>query len=507
VATRRGIIVGAVAASVMALGGAAAPLDAPAPVPRPATAAPEPKTGAEIRRALGLTGRSGWILWDLDQGVLLDGHAIDAAFAPASVAKLATALFALDRLGPGHRFETRLLATGPIAEEVLAGDLILAGGGDPELDTDALLGLVQKARGAGLGRVEGEFLVDGTAFLQTPAIDPEQPVEVAYNPAVSGLNLNFNRVRLKWTGRGRDAGISVTAKAAGLAPAVEGVRVVPTRGGPPYAHEATARGETWHINRGGFRRRGARWLPVKHPERYAGEVFAGLAETNDIALGAPRLAPLPEGARVLVRHRGRPLTAVLRGMLRYSTNLTAETLGVAATRAGGIAPATLAESAAMMNDWAALAIGAMPADPRIAFANHSGLSADSRVSPSAIIGLLVGPGRRLAPGLPAHPRLPGTIAGVLKPYRLAKIDPALDADTLEIRAKTGTMDFIRGLAGYIATPKGRRLAFAIFSNDLARRDGASRRLDRRWLGRAKAFERALIGSWLLRFDSAVGDRG
>ena len=76
----------------------------------------------------------------------------------------------------------------------------------------------------------------------------------------------------------------------------------------------------------------------------------------------------------------------------------------------------------------------------------------------------------------------------------------LDYDKLDVVAKTGTMNFIRGLAGYIATPGGKRFAFAIFSNDLSRRGGRGERVDKRWLGRAKGFERALIRSWVIRVD-------
>ncbi len=57
---------------------------------------------------------------------------------PASTAKAMTALYALDGLGGGHRFATRVLATGPVEDGRLEGDLVLAGGGDPVLDTDGL---------------------------------------------------------------------------------------------------------------------------------------------------------------------------------------------------------------------------------------------------------------------------------------------------------------------------------------------------------------------------------
>jgi D-alanyl-D-alanine carboxypeptidase/D-alanyl-D-alanine-endopeptidase (penicillin-binding protein 4) len=71
--------------------------------------------------------------------------------------------------------------------------------------------------------------------------------------------------------------------------------------------------------------------------------------------------------------------------------------------------------------------------------------------------------------------------------------------------KTGTLDFVRGLAGYAATPSGRRLVYAWFANDLARRE-ATRGMGRRppgalsWRNRAQALERALLRGWVTRFD-------
>ena len=128
------------------------------------TIAPVVQSASEIRSTLGLTGRSGWMLMDLDTNEVLDQGSADRGFAPASVAKLPTAAFALDALGPDYRFTTRLVSSGSVSGGRVKGDLILKGSGDPELDTDALMPLVSRLTARGIKGVDGRFGVDASAL-------------------------------------------------------------------------------------------------------------------------------------------------------------------------------------------------------------------------------------------------------------------------------------------------------------------------------------------------------
>ncbi|MEM7059305.1 MAG: D-alanyl-D-alanine carboxypeptidase/D-alanyl-D-alanine-endopeptidase [Pseudomonadota bacterium] len=458
-----------------------------------------------IRADAGLTGQSGWMLIDLDTGEVLDQKGGTTPFVPASVAKLPTAAFALDAMGPDHRFETTIIGTGGVTGGQLTGDLILVGGGDPELDTDALPALVNELTQRGVRSVRGGFYVDGTALPQLREIEPTQNVDASYNPSVSGLNLNFNRVHLKWDARGGKRQLSVEAESRRLSPQVDGVRVAVASqpGQPVFSLREQDDREIWQMSKEAFRGRSARWLPVKRPEAYAGEVFRTLASDGGIQLAPARLVNTTGQGEVLARHRSRPLGDVLRDMLRFSTNLTAEVSGTAATRSVGLKITTLAESAAVMNAWAASIGGFAPGDPGFKFANHSGLSLDGRVSPQRMVQFLAGLAKRAASPGKGHYRLPGGIAAYLKGHNVKDDAVPLDYDRLEVVAKTGTMSYVRGLAGYIATPGGRRLAFAVFSNDLARRSSRGERVNKGWMRRARAFERALIRNWVIKVDKST----
>jgi D-alanyl-D-alanine carboxypeptidase/D-alanyl-D-alanine-endopeptidase (penicillin-binding protein 4) len=501
-ATRRGAIT-TLSAALVALvfhGTNAAGLTiSPIPVPRPAEI-PEPI--AQSAPSQRHSGVAGWLVMDLDTGEVVDQYHADTAFAPASVAKLPTTLYALDRLGPEHRFETRVAIAGQIRNQTLDGDLILIGGGDPELDTDDLLPLVTQLTERGLRHVTGHFLVDGSLGPQIEAIDATQPVDAAYNPALSGMSLNFNRVRLKWDARGAAREMRVSAKANRLDPEVAGVRVAlaSVPGAPMFSHALEGRAEIWRMNEVGFRGKGARWLPVRQPELYTGEVFQALAETYGITLDPAHKGAAPEGAEVIARYKSRALRPMLKSMLRYSTNLTAEMVGLAASRAGGATPNSLATSAEAMNAWAAGVAGFAPGDPGFRLTNHSGLSANSRVSPRRMVEFMAAMATRQPTKNARHPRLPGGITDLLKDYNVAAKSIPMDYRHLDIVAKTGTMDYVRGLAGYIATPSGRRLVFAIFSNDLDRRQPGVQRINRRWMARARVFERSLIRNWVLALE-------
>ena len=96
---------------------------------------------------------------------------------------------------------------------------------------------------------------------------------------------------------------------------------------------------------------------------------------------------------------------------------------------------------------------------------------------------------------------------LLKPVVLARRegDRQIDA-TLQVVAKTGTLNFVSGLAGYITTPGGRDLAFAVFMSDVARRSTIPRAQRERprgakgWNGRAKRLQRELLRRWFIAHE-------
>lgn len=467
-------------------GEAAAPLQSLRPHARPGTLPPAPKSADALVKASGLSGRLSYAVAHGQTGQMLEIKDEIGGLPPASVMKAITATYALETLGAGHRFETRVLATGPVAGGVVQGDLVLVGGGDPTLDTDGLVALVAALKGAGVRKVAGRFLVWGGALPYVPEIDTAQPDHVGYNPAISGLALNFNRVHFEWKRTGNGWGVSMDARSKRVQPAVRIARMaIVDRSLPIYTYREVNGVESWTVARGALGKGGSRWLPVRHPDLYAAEVFRVLARAQGIELPEEaRATALPEG-QVLARRESDSLDVVLRDMLKHSTNLTAEMVGMAASQKRSGAVADLKASAREMQRWAETRLGM--ANPT--FVDHSGLGEDSRITAAGMVSALL-----VARKLGLKP--------LLKEVAMRDAKGKVDKNhPLKVAAKTGTLNFASSLAGFVTTPKGGELVFAIFSVDPKRR-AAIKEAERenppgapQWNKKAKALQRALLERW------------
>ena len=458
--TRRHLLAGlasVLASPVLADG----PLLSPRPQARPG--APVARTGTrpaaratldDLIAASGLGGTVSVVLADLSTGRVVESASPGTPLPPASVAKAVTALYALETLGPAYRFETRVLATGPVTDGIVQGDLVLAGGGDPTLDSDDLLTLAQDLRAAGITGISGALLVWGGALQGVDEIEPGQMDHLGYNPALSGLNLNFNRVHFAWRQTGGEYATTMDGRTENIQPSVVTSRVeIANRDLPVFDYRSQDGIDIWSVARSALGAEGSRWLPVRNPAVYAGDVFRRVAAEVGLVLPPPAESSALPAGNVMARHQSAPLVALMRDMLLYSTNLTAEAVGMAASAARAGAPRGLRTSALAMSQWAQ-ARGGIAAH----FADHSGLSDATRVSAEDMVRLLLQPG--------VH----GTLWPVLKTIPIAGVERG--AYPGQIRAKTGTLNFVTTLAGYVRGASGRDLAFAIFAADLPAREAS-----------------------------------
>ena len=143
----------------------------------------------------------------LDTGQTLFEHNPQKLFSPASNSKLYTISLAFDRLGADGKIKTSLYARSrPSTDGVLAGDLVVYGRGDPTINArlhsndiyHALQPLVAALTNAGVKRIEGDLVGDGT-FMHGPPYGSGwawDDAEYYYGAELSALTINDNTLQV-----------------------------------------------------------------------------------------------------------------------------------------------------------------------------------------------------------------------------------------------------------------------------------------------------------------------
>jgi len=455
----------------------------------------------------GLNGaRVGFHVIDQENGGLISTRAADAMFIPASTAKIVTAAGALGVLGPAYRFRTSVHATGGLRDGVLNGDLYLKGTGDPLLSVQDLLGMIERLKDLGIGRIAGRFYFDESSLPRLSVIDPDQPSAAPYNSGLSALSLDFNRIRVHWR-RAADGTFTANLSPAPGAGTLSVAAADDTQRQPfatVMANGTTAL-DTWTVAPDLLpTAKGIGELPVHDAGRRTAMVFRAMAAATGTTMPLPSPAPTPKQARELTAIDSPPLTRILRPALEYSNNMVSELIGLAAVRKLAGKPANLAASSKRLVQW--LAGRTLDLDLKgLLLPNHSGLSAAARVTPKQMLAFLR---HALLMRYGADGIVPLLPAGGWRDSLGGRFrDPAVAS---WVWAKSGTLHYATGLVGVLfGQTSGRRAVFALYVMDDRRRaaydaDPARETVSvqdtaKAWIDKAKAFEEELVSAWVNRY--------
>ena len=337
----------------------------------------------------------------------------DDALTPASTQKILVATAALAVLGPDFRFETKVVSDGRPRDGAV-GTLWLVGAGDPTLATPEY----------------AQWLKDRLRY-QLRQVTPL--AELATGLAAAGVR-------------------AVTGNIVGDDSRYDRARTVPTWK-PSYITENEVGPLGALLVNEGF----DIFNPPEHraddPAVHAAAELTRLLQAFGVGVaGPPTSGQTPaDGTVTLATVRSAPLSDIVAGMLRESDNTTAELL----TRELGVARAHDGSTAAGTKAVVDALAGAGLPTTGLRLGDGSGLEATNRAPCSLLAAALRRPDRTGAPLL--APLL--AVAGRSGTLALRLADTPLDG---KLRAKTGSLDGVSGLAGYLDGRRG--LSFAVLAN-------------------------------------------
>jgi len=386
---------------------------------------------------------------------------------PASTMKVLTTYAALESLGPAYTWRTRAYATGPIRDQVLQGNLVIVGGGDPYMTSERWWSFVNGLRQSGVQRIAGDVVIDNTLFApqgEDRGSFDNRPYRT-YNVLPDALMVNFQTVTVNVVPdpAANSVRASVNPWPANLA-LDNTVRLDPgscrrASGGVMVGMPDGPTGN--RISVSGRYAAGCGQFSVSRAVMKAPEYAFGLfktfwQQTGGSIDGGLRLGAVPADAKLLYTHDSLSLAEVIRLVNKYSSNVMARTvfLSLAAEKVGR--PATSAGARqAVLNFLASRGISI----PELVLENGSGLSRDERVTAQGLADVLADAWHsQYMPEFAASLPLSATDGTLRRRFRSGEMQGRL-------RMKTGTLDDVSALAGYVNAASGRTYVTVIMLND------------------------------------------
>jgi D-alanyl-D-alanine carboxypeptidase/D-alanyl-D-alanine-endopeptidase (penicillin-binding protein 4) len=383
---------------------------------------------------------------------------------PASVMKLLTTLIALETLGPTYTWKTEVYLLGEVEGDTLRGDLLLKGYGDPFLVTERLWSLLRALLRSGITTIDGDLLLDDSHF-DTGDYDPgafdNQPLR-AYNVAANALLMNFQVVRFQFEPDVASAMIKLR-----LDPELENLQVVNQLslkdgrcGGYQRGITITPNESVDRMIFSGAFPAGCRSYTMDravlgHNAFAYGLVKALWREMGGEITGGWRNAITPEDAEPFVTYESPPLTEIITRVNKHSNNVMARQLvyTLAAEQLGS--PGTSSKGEEVVSAWL---------DDRqfdfaeLNFDNGAGLSRNARLTARHLGELL-----RYAWHSPLMPEFVASMS-------LSGIDGTLarrfrdESLTGIAHMKTGSLDHVSSIAGYVQAQSGDRFIVVALQN-------------------------------------------
>jgi serine-type D-Ala-D-Ala carboxypeptidase/endopeptidase (penicillin-binding protein 4) len=406
-----------------------------------------------------------FVIIDADTGRVVMSHNPDTPRSPASTIKTITTFAALDMLGPAFVWQTRAWLHD--------GDLYLQGGGDPYITLERWWSFVQSLRAQGLNSIPGDIVIDDSAF-SLPKEDPgafDGRPNRSYNVVPDALMVNFQSIDFSLAANADTHRVEIIASPAPVNLEVDNhIRYAAGRcGGPTARVDFQVASPQWdrvvfsgtlspHCAQRTFAR------VLLQPTTYAFGTFVALwRQSGGLFEGKLRIESTPADAKPLYTLESLSLAEIVRLTNKHSNNLMARHLLLTLGRERYGDPATLEKGAAAIADWSrerGFDLSGVDID------NGSGLSRSTHITVLQMAKIL-----SAAYHSPFAPEY-------LASFPLAGMDGTLrsrmkNSPAGAVRLKTGHLDGVSGVAGFVTTSRGKTFVLVSLVNNARADFGAA----------------------------------
>ena len=439
------------------------------PVPAAAGAELPPELAAAIKDADFSSDGIGLFIQGVDNEKPLVALHADLFLNPASVIKLVTTAAALDMLGQGYRWSTEVMYTGNIEGHTLNGDLYIRGNGDPYLTPERFWRLLNRIYIVGIHRITGDVLIDNSYFepgkVDYAAFDqqPYRTYNVGPNAVLVGFQATEFHLDIDTTGT--DPAVKITPFPQ--SPRLRIINQVKLVHGSCNAWKKRLSLET---------RNNAGMLEVVFSGNYAlackqRTLYRRVSEAQDhyqhffLPLwnqiggsvdGKITQGIVPADAKRLLEESSISLAEAVRLVNKFSNNVMTRQilLSMGAQEFGP--PGTTDKGIAAVNAWL---VEHKLDHPDLQLDNGAGLSRDARISAGLLGELLL--------HVYKQAYMPEFIASLpVSGYDGTMAHRFNDTPLVgHAHIKTGLLDFVQSMAGYVTTATGKRYVVVLLHND------------------------------------------
>ncbi len=403
----------------------------------------------------------------------------DKSMNPASVMKLVTTTAALDLLTPAYRWKTEVYKDGNVNSGVLAGNLIIKGYGDPRFKAQEFWRLLMSLQQAGIKEIKGDLIIDKSVFARSIGDRHTFDEETwrAYNAEPSAFLVNGRNTSFKFVAT--DVGVNISQEfELSEVQVVNNMKLAQGACGEwrsRFGYTVKQKESCGNVNcnktaaavvtfNGIFSPEcGERYLElsVLDDEQYAFATFKKLwSELGGKFNGKLKVQESPASALKVLEQASDPLGYVVRDINKWSNNLMARQLLLTLALEKQAAPASETKGAAVIKSW--LATKNINAS-ELVIENGSGLSRTERISAEHLGQLLVSTYQS-----PVMPELMASLPILAQDGTVKKrLNDSAIYSAIQGRAhlKTGSLDGVSTIAGYVLDAQNRRHVMVMLVND------------------------------------------